>query len=136
TLGFEAAGGSDDIEFRQSTLVDPGVRAVWLGGTSDETEFRPPLVATGNYETANVRIFDNIITRARAGMTAVACSQCTKSSIVANLILGNYDYVVRLIDEHGPINGMTFVPSGAIHMANNAMEVTGDPFGFRVESGT
>ena len=135
-IAAEAAGGSDDVEIRQSQFTTAGLRAVWIGGNSDETEFRPPLVnATGNYEAANIRVFDNVINTAPGG-TAIACSLCTRSVIAANYIYGQYSYVVRLIDEHGPIGAFSFVASGGIRMDDNAMEVTGDPYGFRVEAGT
>ncbi|HEV7555959.1 MAG TPA: hypothetical protein VGO00_10910, partial [Kofleriaceae bacterium] len=135
-IAAETAGGSDDVEIRQSKFTTAGLRAVWIGGNSLETEFRPPLVnATGNYEAANIRVFDNVINTASGG-TAIACSLCTSSAIAANYIYGQYSYIVRLIDEHGPVGGFSFVASGGIRMADNAMEVTGDPYGFRVETGT
>jgi hypothetical protein len=135
-IAAEAGGGSDDVEIRQSRFTTAGLRAVWIGGNSLETEFRPPLTnATGNYEAANIRVFDNVINTASGG-TAIACSLCTSSVIAANYIYGQYSYVVRLIDEHGPLGGFSFVASGGIRMDDNAMEVTGDPYGFRVETGT
>jgi hypothetical protein len=135
-IAAETAGGSDDVEIRQSHFTTAGLRAVWIGGNSLETEFRPPLVnATGNYEAANIRVFDNVINTASGG-TAIACSLCASSVIAANYIYGQYSYIVRLIDEHGPLGGFAFVASGGIRMDDNAMEVTGDPYGFRVEAGT
>lgn len=134
--GVQTAGGSSDIEIRQSRFTDAGTRALWLGGGSELAEFRPPLSSpTDNYEASNVRVFDNVI---RGGVgSAVLCGLCTDSLVAANLIRSDtLSNVFYLLQEHGPISGHAFVSSGRMRIINNAIEVRGNPRGMRADAGT
>jgi hypothetical protein len=134
TAGVQAAAGSDDIELRQSRIDNGGTFAVWLGGISDETEFRPPLTQpTGNYEVASFRVFDNVIHGSTAGFV---CGLCTSSLVAANYYQGSPAYVLHLVVSHGALSGFAFVESGGLHVADNAFEVDSNPYGLRVDTGT
>jgi len=134
TAAVQAAGGSDDIELRQSRIDNGGAFAVWLGGISDETEFRPPLTqATGNYEVSDFRVFDNVIHGSTAGFV---CGLCTNSLVAANYYQGSPSYVLHLMVPHGSLSGFAFVASGHLHVADNAFEVNSNPYGLRVDTGT
>jgi len=135
--GVAMAGGSDDIEIRQSVLRDAGMRAVWIGGDSDANEFRPPLsVATGNYEASNVRVFDNVIQGGGASTMAVECTGCTTSLVAHNLILGDNFTDVLHLKQHGAIDTFEVVLSGKVRFLANAIEVSNNPSGARGDSGT
>ena len=63
-------------------------------------------------------------------MTSIVC---TDTTIAANLITGRYAYTMRLLHEHDAIDGMEFVASGRLRVADNALEVTGNPIWFDVD---
>lgn len=136
--GVAIAAGSDDIDVRQSWFEDAGTRMIWIGGNSAITEFRPPLVnATGNYEAADVRVFDNVLIGGSAADVAVLCSNCTSSLVAHNLIRGDaFSHVFRVVQEHNALGAFAFVPAGKVRYINNAVEVGGNPFGAQAGSGT
>jgi parallel beta helix pectate lyase-like protein len=136
TVAIQAAAGSSDIDIRQNVITSTGQRPIWLGGNSDETEFRPPLTAAdGNFEASNIRVFDNVLS---GGITMVMCSLCTQALVASNFIHGDSVtvHVARLFNEHGALGGHAFAPAGSMRFLANAMEVSTDPFGFKVEAGT
>jgi hypothetical protein len=129
------SGGSADVEIRQSVITDPGMRGIWLGGTSSEDEFRPPLTApAGNAEASNVRVLNSVV----IGDTgdAIACSQCRDVLVAGNLIMGTWPRIGRLIDEHGAIGGFDFLPSGDMQWTNNAIDVSAMATAFDADSNT
>lgn len=131
---FQAAGGTADVELRQSVFENNTARVIWLGGSSTEQEFRPPLQPTGNAEARNIRVLANQL---HEGNAAIVCSLCTDVVVGANRIWGdNFSYILRFVNEHGSIAGKTFVPAGGMRFISNAIEVNGNPFGVRMESGT
>lgn len=131
---FQAAGGSRDIVLRQSRITTDGNRAVWIGGSSTENEFRPLLAAADNYEARDVRIFNNFID---GDVAAITCSSCTDALIANNRITGTLSYVVRVINEHmSALNGHAFPMPGTLRVIGNAIEVTTNPYGTRMESNT
>jgi len=135
-VGVQVAGGSDAITIRQSVIASSGTRPIWLGGSSGEDEFRPPLTAaTGNYEASNIRVIDNVLV---GGVTMVMCSLCTQSLVAASFIHGDLatQHVVRLFNEHGALGGHAFAPAGSMRFIDNAIHVSTDPFGFKLEAGT
>jgi len=133
--GVIVAGGSDRVDIRQSVILDPGTRAIWLGGASDENEFRPPLTVTdGNFEVANVRVLNNVIVGDQAD--AIPCSLCREVLVAGNLIMGSWARVGRLIAEHGAINGYNFLSSGKMRWINNAVDVLGNATPFQADGGT
>ncbi|HWU85831.1 MAG TPA: right-handed parallel beta-helix repeat-containing protein [Kofleriaceae bacterium] len=130
------AGGSRDIEVRQSRFENTGF-GIRIGGISDANEFRPPLAApsTGNFEAADVRVFDNVF----AGdiMDAIACLNCTRSLVAHNEIRGVIRSVFRLEQTyavHPMLSGAAFAAAGAVRWIDNAVEVAGNPVAMTVAS--
>jgi hypothetical protein len=133
--GIAVQSGSNQIDIRQSTFTNNGQRAVWIGGSSSEDEFRPPLaMPADNYEASDVHVFDNLITG--SGLEAIPCSLCQDSLVAHNLIRGTWTEIGHLIAEHGPINGHAFVQSGSMTWINNAIEVTSNATPMVADGGT
>jgi len=133
--GIVVQSGSDQVEVRQSTLTNTGQRGIWIGGSSSEDEFRPPLsMRDGNYESAHVRVLNTMITG--TGLEAIACSHCRDSVVAGSLIRGSWTEIGHLIAEHGPIAGHAFLPSGKLAWKNNAIEVTSNAIPMVADSGT
>jgi hypothetical protein len=131
---IHTAGGSSDVEVRQSRFVGSTGRVFWIGGSSTETEFRPPLAATSNAEASNIRILNNLIHDGRAVFT---CSVCTGVLVAGNYVHGDqFTHIFRFVQEHGTINGKPFVIAGALRAIDNATEISGTAVGVRMESGT
>ena len=122
--GIAMAGGSADIEVRQSTISDvPNGRGLWIGGDSDADEFRPPLSAlSGNTEATNVRVFDNVIFSVK---DAIECSICTNTLVAHNLLRGVTRDVLNLYQPYTAIVPHNFARSGGVRLVNNAIEVGG-----------
>ena len=134
TAPVQFAAGSRDITVRQSRIIGAGTRAVWIGGSSTEVDFRPPLAATDNYEARDLRVFDNFIDGHEAG---IVCSSCTDVLIANNRITGDLTHVIRVINEHpSGLSSFAFPNPASLRVIANAIEVTSNPFGLRMESNT
>lgn len=135
TAGVALAGGSAGIEVRQNVISSVTGRAVWIGGDSDENEFRPPLsAATGNTEARDIRVFDNVITDVEI---AIACSNCGSSLVAHNLLRDVDDTVLALYQPYTTINGHMFAAAGGVTLVNNAIEGDSDTRAFYTpDSGT
>lgn len=120
--GVAMAGGSADIEVRQSVISSiPGGRGLWLGGDSQLSEFRPALTApSGNVEATNIRVFDNVI---RDVKDAIECSICTSSLVAHNLIRGVTRDVLNLYQPYTSLGAYGFARAGGVKLVNNAIEV-------------
>lgn len=122
TAGVALAGGSADIEVRQSVIehVENGV-GIWIGGDSTAGQFRPPLTAaTGNTEATNVRVFDNAIRDVQDG---VKCSNCTASLVAHNLIRRVSAFVLKLDQPYTSLGSFAFAPAGGVRFVDNAIEI-------------
>ncbi len=134
TTSVQFAAGSRDIVLRQSRITGDTMRAVWIGGNSAEVDFRPLLAATDNYEARDIQVFDNFID---GHSSAVVCASCTNALIANNRITGDLDYVFRVINEHpAGLGGHEFPMPGTLRIHGNAIEVTTNPYGTRMESNT
>jgi len=131
---IHTAGGSSDVEIRDSRFEGSTGRVFWIGGSSTENEFRPVLAPTGNAEASNIRIFNNVI---HDGTAAFTCSVCTNVLVAANYIHGDlFTHIFRFVQEHGTINGKQFVVAGGLRAIDNATEISGNAVGVRMESAT
>jgi hypothetical protein len=134
TVGVALAGGSADLEVRQSSIADiQGGLGVWIGGDSSLGQFRPPLTsATGNTEATNIRVFDNVIRDVR---DAFQCSNCTSSLVAHNLLRRVTGYVLRLQQPYIALNSFGFAPAGGVRFVNNAIEVESSAEAFTDDGG-
>jgi hypothetical protein len=122
TAGVALAGGSADIEVRQSVIanVEGGV-GIWIGGDSSVDQFRPALTAaSGNTEATNVRVFDNAI---RDVEDAFKCSNCTASLVAHNLIRRVSAFVFKLDQPYTSLDSFDFAPAGGVRLVDNAIEI-------------
>ena len=121
--GIKISAGSTDLDVRRNR-IEAAQRALWLGGGTGITEFRPPLGTEGNYEAADIRFTNNVIV---GGQPVIVCGQCTDSLIASNLIRGDdrTSIVFNLVDEHGVVGG--FVASGKLRVLNNVIEAQKTP---------
>jgi hypothetical protein len=133
TAGVAMAGGSEDIEVRESRVESTNI-GIWIGGDSDVGQFRPPLtLPTGNFEARNIRVFNNVV---RAADNAVVCTNCTESLVAHNLIRDANQSVFRLVQAHTLLGGFGFAPAGKVTYVNNAIEVAGTPTPMLAGAGT
>jgi hypothetical protein len=123
------AGGSQDIEVRQSRFENTGT-GVRIGNYSDANEFRPMLAAsTGNFEAADIKVFDNVFI-GTISLDAITCTNCTRVLVAHNAIRAATRSVFRLeqaYDAHPQLPGAQFVRAGAVQWVNNAIEIPGNP---------
>jgi hypothetical protein len=123
------AGGSQDIEVRQSRFEDTGT-GVRIGNYSDANEFRPALKASaGNFEAADVRVFDNVF-GGTIMLDAITCTNCTHVLVAHNAIRAATRSVFRLEQAyavHPQLAGAQFVRAGQVRWVNNAIETAGSP---------
>jgi hypothetical protein len=123
------AGGSQDIEVRQSRFENTGT-GVRIGNYSDANEFRPMLAAsTGNFEAADIKVFDNVFI-GTISLDAITCTNCTRVLVAHNAIRAATRSVFRLeqaYDAHPQLPGAQFVRAGAVQWVNNAIEIAGNP---------
>lgn len=133
TAGVAMAGGSADIEVRQSRIETTNL-GIWIGGDSDLEQFRPALtMPAGNAEAQDIRVFDNVI---RGADNAVVCTICRRALVAHNLIRDANLSVFRLVQAHGPVGGFDFAPAGEVTYRNNVIEVAGTPTAMVVGAGT
>ncbi|MGN6106788.1 MAG: hypothetical protein ACTHU0_16895 [Kofleriaceae bacterium] len=122
--GVHVAGGSSDIEIRDSRFSDTGNRVLWIGGESSVSEFRPALSAAGdNFEARDVRVFNNVM-QVTGGNTAILCSTCKGALIAHNLLLdGRTLDAVFGVERRDPEAGFPFGEPGDVRYLDNAIEL-------------
>lgn len=122
--GIHVAGGSSDIEIRDSRFSSTGNRVLWIGGESSASEFRPALSAAGdNFEARDVRVFNNVM-QVTGGNTAILCSTCKGALIAHNLLLdgGTLDAVFG-VHQRDPEGVYEFGEPGDVRYLDNAIEL-------------
>ena len=120
SYGVVLTGGSRDIEVRQSRLSSINNIGIWIGGSSDANEFRPPLSLAGNnFEVTDVRVFDNVF---NDGATAIACNNCRRALVAHNELRGATQFVFRLSQDRTGVDAFTFGSPGEVRWIDNAIE--------------
>lgn len=104
-----AKGGSEDIEIRRNTFVNPGERGVTVGGKTGLGKFRPPLSTIApNAEAWDIRVVSNVIVNAQsAAIGFVGCVDCIAAN---NTMVDTGRWVVRVLQETHSDATYTFLP--------------------------
>jgi len=112
-------GGSHDVDIRQNTIVDGGTTGISLGGYTQLAQFRPALSTTSpNAEARNIRAFDNVIT---GQMTAaIAFDDCVDCLVAHNVVHGNPNMLLRILQNATTQGSFTFEPTGNGRVINNS----------------
>jgi hypothetical protein len=121
--GVVLTGGSRDIEVRQSRFTSINSMGLWIGGSSDANEFRPPITAptTSLYEVTDVRVFDNVF---NSGPVAISCNNCRRVLIAHNELRGATMAGFRLSQDRTTTNVTTYAfgRPGEVRWINNVIE--------------
>ncbi|MBN2002830.1 MAG: DUF11 domain-containing protein [Anaerolineae bacterium] len=113
----QCKGGSQDIEIRGNLMVNAGVRAVNMGGSTSFTYFRPPLSTTEpNVEARDIRVVANVIRGSEASLAFVGCVDCLAAN---NTIVNPTNWLLRILQETTTSGGYEFLPCSNNRFANN-----------------
>jgi uncharacterized repeat protein (TIGR01451 family) len=113
----QCKGGSEDIEIRANLMVDAGVRALNMGGSTGFAYFRPPLSTdTPNYEARDIRAIANVIRGSEASLAFVGCVECLAAQ---NTIVDPTKWVLRILQETTSSGDYVFLPSSYNDVVNN-----------------
>jgi len=114
---IQCKGGSADIEIRWNRIINGGMRAVNLGGSTGFEFFRPPLsVAAPNVEARNIRVIANLF---QGSDTPVAFVGAVDSLVANNTIVRPKRWLLRVLQETTSSDGYTFLPCGQNEFVNN-----------------
>ncbi len=113
----QCKGGSEDIEIRGNLMVDAGVRAVNMGGSTSFEYFRPPLSTTApNVEARDIRVVSNIIRDSEAALAFVGCVDCLAAN---NTLVNPTTWLFRILQETTTDGDYEFLPCANNRFVNN-----------------
>jgi hypothetical protein len=113
----QCKGGSEDLEIRWCWMINGGLRAVNMGGSTGLEFFRPPLSTTiPNAEARNIRVVSNIIVGGNTPVAFVGCVDCLASN---NTMVNPAQWLLRILQETTTSGGYTFLPSSGNTFQNN-----------------
>ncbi len=113
----QCKGGSQDIEIRANRMVNAGVRALNMGGSTGFTYFRPPLSTTApNYEARDIRAVANVIQGSPAALAFVGCVECVAAN---NTIVDPTHWLIRILQETTTSGDYEFLPCSDNTVVNN-----------------
>lgn len=114
----QTKGGSESIRIHANTVVDGGLRAFNIGGSTGFEYFRPPLSTTGlNFEARNIKVTANVIVGSEAPLAFVGAVD----SVAANntIISPTSRWLLRILQETISNGGYTFLASADNRVTNN-----------------
>ena len=113
----QCKGGSADLDIVRNAMIEPGERAVNLGGSTGFEFFRPPLSADQpNAEARRIRVQANVIVGGTAALAFVGCIDCLAAH---NTIITPRRWLIRILQETTSQGEYVFEPCGNNAVVNN-----------------
>ena len=106
---IQCKGGSERLTILANLMVDPGQRAVNMGGSTGFEFFRPSLSTNEpNAEARDIRLLSNVIVGSPAPLAFVGCVDCLAAN---NTIVNPENWVMRILQETTSTAEYEFLPA-------------------------